>query len=263
MRQQMQVRQIMMTPEHAEMILAKNYGNRLFRSNWANELAKMIENGEWNLTHQAIAIAANGRLLDGQHRLTAIVKAQQPVPVLLAENCDPASFISIDKGIKRSTADSLGIHKKIVETIAFLLRIAGARAERPQLVNDLLDTEYGEATKLLMTTCMTTRRGASNSAIKAGAVVQMVQSGKHDLIAKNYKKFITLEYSSMPPLLLNLEKQIASGTAHSAERDWLFCRAYKAFSTAPSYGNGIRITDHIKQDILDYVRNDICRLVNI
>lgn len=259
----MQIRQIMMTPEHAEKLLSGNYNNRSLRHGWANEIAKMIENGEWNLTHQAIAISTTGQLIDGQHRLTAIVKAKKAVPIILAEQCDPASFISIDKGIKRSTADSLGMNKKVVETIAFLMRIAGARAERPSLVKELMNTEYGYAAEMLIKVCSTTRRGASAAGIKAGAVCQMVETGKYEKIAQNYKRFINLDYSNMPPLLLNLEKQIASGTAHSAERDWLFCRAYRAFDLSPKHDKGIRVTDSVKQDILEAVRKDICGIVTI
>lgn len=259
----MQLRQIMMTPEHAEKLLAGNYNNRSLRPNWANEIAKMIENGEWNLTHQAIAVSTTGQLIDGQHRLTAIVKAKKAVPIILAEQCDPASFLSIDKGIKRSTADSLGMNKKIVETVAFLLRIAGARAERPTLVKELMDTEYGYAAEMLIKVCATTRRGASTAAIKAGAVAQMVETGKYEKIAQHYRKFINLDYTNMPPLLLQLEKQIASGTAHTAERDWLFCRAYRAFDLAPKHDKNIRVTDAIKQDILDTVRNDIGGIITV
>lgn len=259
----MQLRQIMMTPEHAEKLLSSNYNNRSLRPNWANEIARMIENGEWNLTHQAIAISTTGQVIDGQHRLTAIVKAKKAVPIILAEQCDPSSFISIDKGIKRSTADSLGMNKKVVETVAFLMRLAGARAERPALVKALMDTEYGYAAEMLFKICGTTRRGASTAAIKAGAVAQMVETGKYETIAQNYKKFINLEYTNMPSLLLQLEKQIASGTAHTAERDWLFCRAYRAFDPVAKNDKTIRISDAIKRDILEALRNDICGIVSV
>lgn len=259
----MQIKQVMMTPEHAEALLAKNFGNRKLRDHWASELAKMIEKGEWNLTHQAIAIATNGRLLDGQHRLTAIVKAKQTVPVVLAENCDPETFLAIDKGVKRSTADSIEGNKKVVEVISLLLRIAGARSERPTLAKQLMDTEFGFAAIHLLNVCPTTRRSASSAPIKAGAVVQMVKTQKYDTIARNYKNFVSLNYDKMTPLLLQLEKQFASGTTAKDNSDWLFCRAYRAFSPFPSDERRIVITEEGKQRLLSEVREDIVELVDI
>lgn len=63
---------VAMTPAMAERFLARNEGNRLIRRYKVEAIADAIRRGEWETTHQGIAIDPDGRLIDGQHRLSAI-----------------------------------------------------------------------------------------------------------------------------------------------------------------------------------------------
>ena len=74
---------VLITPELARGMLIDNEGNRRKRELWVNYLANCIRNNEWKPTHQGIAFSENGKLLDGQHRLHAIIKADIPVVVSL------------------------------------------------------------------------------------------------------------------------------------------------------------------------------------
>ncbi len=55
------------TPEIAKALLVGNYCNRAIRKSRVEQLTNDIKVGRWQVTHQGIAIAENGRLLDGQH----------------------------------------------------------------------------------------------------------------------------------------------------------------------------------------------------
>ena len=103
----MNINQITMTPAHAANLLAKNFNNRKIKIALVRKLTNDILNDNWLLTHQPIAIDVHGNILDGQHRLTAILAAQKPVPVMLASDCDPKSMIAVDTGVSRSAADVL------------------------------------------------------------------------------------------------------------------------------------------------------------
>lgn len=97
-----------MTPEWAQSILAsQNNQNRKIRPNAVKKIAAAITSGDWKVTHQGIAIDANGQLQDGQHRLNAIVATGIPVSVLLTTGCDPSSFDVLDCGVNRTAADAL------------------------------------------------------------------------------------------------------------------------------------------------------------
>jgi len=63
------------SPTRAKEILLANNGNRLISWGWVRKLAGMMTRGEWLLTHQGIAFDVYGVLIDGQHRLEAIIIA--------------------------------------------------------------------------------------------------------------------------------------------------------------------------------------------
>ena len=98
------------TPEYAQEILdQKNNNNRTIKQTNLNRLVKAIDNDEWQVTNQGIAFDSEGNLLDGQHRLLAIVKTGQALKIMVARNMNPKIFHCVDKGVARTAADSLFI----------------------------------------------------------------------------------------------------------------------------------------------------------
>lgn len=95
------------TPDDARAMLAGNTDNRTLREGWVDQLAGLIKAGKWAITHQGIAIAKGGRLLDGQHRLHAIVRAGIPVEIMVATGLDDDSYRWIDGGKTRTTPDRI------------------------------------------------------------------------------------------------------------------------------------------------------------
>ena len=74
----------MMTPEVADVWLREfNNHNRPLSASVVKTLASTIENGEWKLTHQGIAIDKDINLIDGQHRLAAIVSSDTTIPIMI------------------------------------------------------------------------------------------------------------------------------------------------------------------------------------
>jgi hypothetical protein len=68
---------VRISPQAAENIIkALNIGNRRVRRVLVEYLKAQIRNGEWQEDHpQKIIFSAKPRLIDGQHRLIAIVEA--------------------------------------------------------------------------------------------------------------------------------------------------------------------------------------------
>ena len=114
---------ILVTPEMAKQYLLCNEGNRLVRPGWVNYLTYCIQSNEWQTTHQGVAFANDGRLLDGQHRLMAIVKAGIPTELMVSYGWDEAVFAAIDNGMHRSDSDRTGIPKRVVECAKFFIYI--------------------------------------------------------------------------------------------------------------------------------------------
>ena len=98
------------TPELAARWLATvNPSNRQIRPAHVEKLARDIRMGQWQLTHQGIAFSRDHLLLDGQHRLKAIVQAGLTVQMNVTFNMTPGALIAIDKNVIRSDADALNL----------------------------------------------------------------------------------------------------------------------------------------------------------
>jgi hypothetical protein len=98
-------------PEEAARLLENNAINRTFRRGNLAFFEGQLERGEMQLTHQGIAISESGQLLDGQHRLTAIVNTGISVPMLVASGLPDEVFKVLDSGASRSASDVLSIEK--------------------------------------------------------------------------------------------------------------------------------------------------------
>lgn len=97
------------TPELAEKLLAGNVNNRRLDTNRVRKYAHEIRSGQWKTTGDTIKIGSKGRVLDGQHRLAAIVEAKTPVTVALATGVDDDVFDVLDTGKSRTAGDVLRI----------------------------------------------------------------------------------------------------------------------------------------------------------
>jgi hypothetical protein len=97
------------TPEIAKAMLASNTQNRKLQQNVIDNYARDMEGGRWHLNGEAISFSTTGRLLNGQHRLNAIVQSGISVDIQINENVDEAAFKSIDTGRKRSAGDVLAM----------------------------------------------------------------------------------------------------------------------------------------------------------
>ena len=103
----------LITPEIAAQYLQLNKHNRPLSLAKVKEWAKEMKEKKWRETHQGIAFDTDGNLIDGQHRLSAVVESGESVYMIVAYNCDPESFRVIDDGMNRSGAALFSIQYKI------------------------------------------------------------------------------------------------------------------------------------------------------
>jgi hypothetical protein len=101
------VKLIDVTPAMAAELLQHNTHNRPQRGRVVDAYAADMESGNWQPNGESVKIAEDGTLLDGQHRLAAIVKSGVTVPMLIVYGL-PASYQdTIDGGAKRRFSDVL------------------------------------------------------------------------------------------------------------------------------------------------------------
>lgn len=97
----------LMTPAKASEILKNNKKNRHMRGRLLDHYVRQIQDGAWETNGEAVQLAHNGNLLNGQHRLEAIVKANKSVKLLVVRGLDESVRSTIDIGHGRSVGDVL------------------------------------------------------------------------------------------------------------------------------------------------------------
>lgn len=112
---------MIVTPNMASEWLKLNVHNRSVRRSHVGFLADEMLNGRWLLNHQGIALN-HDKLIDGQHRLLAIVQSGKSVPMLVTTEMDINTQDTLDIGTKRSIADQLhlndGLNNAIMKSSA-------------------------------------------------------------------------------------------------------------------------------------------------
>lgn len=100
------------TPALASEWMQKNVRNRPVAMSRVASYASQIKLGRWKLTGETIKFASNGELIDGQHRLMAVVAANMSIETYVAEGLTPDVFDCLDRGNTRSLAHAFGREKK-------------------------------------------------------------------------------------------------------------------------------------------------------
>jgi hypothetical protein len=107
-------RTVLVTPEMAREWLTKDVVNRPLIPRNVEAIAFDMKSGRWVLTHQSIAFNRDGFLVDGQHRLHAVVAADVAVPMRVTYYVDFGYEAPIDTGCMRRAHHVLGIPSRAV-----------------------------------------------------------------------------------------------------------------------------------------------------
>lgn len=101
----MKAKVVTVTPAMAEKWLKKNHNKqRPIMQRRVERLASDMKAGAWRLTHQGICFGAGDDLIDGQHRLAAIVASGVTVQLLVCREPSLKFHSPIDRGAARSLA---------------------------------------------------------------------------------------------------------------------------------------------------------------
>lgn len=103
--------------------------------------------GRWCLTGAPIQFDTNGTLLDGQHRLKAIIKSGVTIPMFVVEGLPAEAESYMDVGAKRTLADQFGIARypnRAVVAAGARLAFAWATDRLGDRMENLSDAEVRE-----------------------------------------------------------------------------------------------------------------------
>jgi hypothetical protein len=117
----------LVTVKMAEQWLTHNNGhNRPVYDSKVREYTDHMLTGRWQFNGETIGFDETGTLLNGQHRLWAIIESGLPQKFLIVRGLPSETQLTMDQGTRRSPADQLGlagIGTEIDRTIAAAVRI--------------------------------------------------------------------------------------------------------------------------------------------
>ena len=254
------------TPEMAKDILeSRNTSNRRLRMWWAHALAAAIRRGEWIITHQGIAFDCDGNLIDGQHRLWAIINSGIPVKMFVFEGLDARAFMTIDIGIKRNVSDTTGLEKRAAEVCNRLAGIAGkqgATSSSPQQARVVADAGVEEIHARLIEYCGSVKKVYTSSAIRAAAVLLVMDGYQESKVFKTYADVVHRNFEEIPAVGHAFMRQVDDGKASATKGGYdLLARALKFLNPNNSELKKIQISDAEAQAAATYAREIVRRAI--
>jgi len=145
------------TPDRAfEWLERANNRNRAVSQAVVQRYARDMKAGNWRLSHQGIAFDVNGILLDGQHRLWAVVEANVPVEMFVWTNVPADTRQIIDGGRGRTLVDRLqfvdGCGQVNKDSVAVLRVLLGGTRSLPMTADEATAglQEHGQAIAFAM-----------------------------------------------------------------------------------------------------------------
>lgn len=109
MKKQLEI--IKVTPEMAMELLESNTMNRPIQQNNVKRIVRQITSGKWRFNGDTIKISNTRKIVDGQHRLWAIIEANKAVETCIVYGVDEDAFATVDTLRKlRTGADILALN---------------------------------------------------------------------------------------------------------------------------------------------------------
>ncbi|MEQ8628084.1 hypothetical protein [Ekhidna sp.] len=192
------------TPEYAKELLKKNSANRPLSMRNIDFLCREITDGKWMLSHQGICISKEGNLIDGQHRLHAVIKSGIPIEVMVVSEADSDLFKVVDVGKKRNSGDILAIEG------------FNYHKELPGLINKIIQWENHEqitrsGPKIPIEIDHLLEFARSNETSLYDAIKTVNRHSKNKVYNKAVGAFMVWMLSKIDDSLIGLMDQIISG----------------------------------------------------
>lgn len=144
------------TPRLAVKYLERNVDNRPITKSYVNNLVRQMQSENWHMTHQGIAFAKDGRLIDGQHRLQAIIESGKTVKLPVTRGLSEEAIMVLDTHKKRNAADAAhyvglkDVDTRTMAAAASMERGLGSGRIRPNDEQVLFFKKHEEAIRFAM-----------------------------------------------------------------------------------------------------------------
>lgn len=231
------------TPQMAKELLQRNATNRRVRPGHVNALAAVMTAGKFQSTHQGIALNVAGELVDGQHRLMAIVKSGVTIkmPVAFGVNAENYQALMIDVGMNRSTADVYAVDRFVAQPCTFIAYMHQSTRHKAILA-PYLET-FGPIMQAISRGGRHMRRSITSAPVVAAAAIRVAMGEDPVMVNHNFSGMVRLDYGNLPPVANAFLRQLANGVVDRADKWDLFTRAMRVFDASAQQNTKIQIKD--------------------
>jgi hypothetical protein len=194
----------------------------------------LLRREEFCTTHQGAAFNSSGHLIDGHHRLTAIVNTGVSVWLLMVRAVPDETIEAMDRGAIRSMADVLREDKRVTETLTLAATMAfSTNRPSPMQVRRTGDCGLRGELAALLEHCGTARKFFTSAPMRFAACLTMqTQPSAHAFVLEQYRALTLYDIDAMSTCSRALAKQVADGSVRSVDTRDTFARAIKVFDPA-------------------------------
>lgn len=253
----MKTERVNVTPAMAAKWLGHNDGNRKLREHRVKYFAEAMTRDEWKLTHQGIAIAKTGRLIDGQHRLRAIVLTGKTVPMLVTTDLEEDTYAVLDAGQARTMADRLQARSDVpIRIMTSMWRFVGPSKIAHEYEVELMLDVFGDALREfeeLKKPGAGKRLNASAAAACVLALATIKGTRRAHEVRELIRRVINSDLLNAPPAIISYYKHVTVGTNLGGRRTKrgdvepqkdIFCRTWHVLDPRHSSSAKLTIRDY-------------------
>lgn len=244
-------------PSLASRLMDNNASNRSFRESHAKDIARQMKLERWKASPEPIVITNRGRLVNGQHRLWAVVETsttQEFSVVVIPDEQYTEIFEILDQGATRSSADVLREDNKNITPLNYLLRAAGIKSVKHQDLRPFLQSDLGRIVRKMNDRKPTAKVWKHNCVKAAFAVCILDGVISEEKAFEIYDTLLTTAITNWPHVFGLLYMQLTDGSiplnisGRSVQNDW-FIRT--VFALKNRNNNNLKMIRIYKNTIME------------
>lgn len=214
------------TPSMASAILELNTSNRNVKLSHVRTLSGAMKRGEWILSPQAIQISSENVLIDGQHRLLAVVDSGVTIKAVIWNGVSPDVYKITDRGVTRTMSDVTKLPSRHTAVLSFFYYLANSVSKKPTPQQILkLNESIGTHIEDLLIYAPKGTKVFSQVGLMSAAVF-MSYKGERDYAFDLYRRLVLANTEGLPSIAAAMVKQVLSGTFTSGKGGDLQVQAF-------------------------------------
>lgn len=268
------------TPKQATAMLAAHAAavannelaqNRPVSAHHVSALAAAMAAGEWRCTHQGILIGANGAIVDGQHRLIAVVRSGTTITSMVSRMSEVAGARALPIDIRAKTRAAswiYGVDPSRWEAARALVVLAAQPLTATRLIGEdathSATLRVAERINTLPELVRARCGGITTAQIRAMVWLAMTRQRTRDAqeeLAAQYAAAVNRQVDKLWPRVASFTMQVLAvrSRGHDMDRDEQIIRAWRTFNAGPADRNrckvSIRDAEVVHRDVRQRARD--------